>query len=170
MSEQIGNVWVFIEQEGGKIADVSLELVSKGTELAAKLGVSVEAVLLGSNVGNCCDTLFQYGCKKVYLADDPRLEPFTVLPFAKVIMDLIKEYQAEYSAVRRDHEGARTCSPRRLRETRRADRRLHDLRIDDFDDKVNKKFYKNKLMQIRPGVRRNTSSPPLSTPGTIPRW
>ena len=79
MSEQIGNVWVFIEQEGGKIADVSLELVSKGTELAAKLGVSVEAVLLGSNVGNCCDTLFQYGCKKVYLADDPRLEPFTVL-------------------------------------------------------------------------------------------
>ena len=26
---KIGNVWVFIEQEGGKIADVSLELVCK---------------------------------------------------------------------------------------------------------------------------------------------
>ena len=50
MSEQIGNVWVFIEQEGGKIADVSLELVSKGAELASTLGVDVEAVLLGSNV------------------------------------------------------------------------------------------------------------------------
>ena len=80
MSEQIGNVWVFIEQEGGKIADVSLELVSKGAELASTLGVDVEAVLLGSNVESCCGTLFQYGCKKVYLADDPRLEPFTVLP------------------------------------------------------------------------------------------
>ena len=44
----------FIEQEGGKIADVSLELVSKGAELAARLGVDVEGVLLGSNVEHCC--------------------------------------------------------------------------------------------------------------------
>ena len=87
----IGNVWVFVEQEGGKIADVSLELVSKGAELAATLNVSLEAVLLGNNVAHCADTLFSYGCKKVFLAEDPRLEPFTVLPYAKVIMDLIRE-------------------------------------------------------------------------------
>jgi len=30
-----------------------------------------------------------------------------------------------------------------------------DLKIDDFDDKVNKKFYKNKLMQIRPAFGGN---------------
>ncbi len=42
----IGNVWVFIEQEGGKIADVSLELVCKGRELADQLGVKVEALQL----------------------------------------------------------------------------------------------------------------------------
>ena len=86
----IGNVWVFVEQEGGKIADVSLELVSKGAELAAKLNVKLEAVLLGNNVEQCCGTLFSYGCNKVFLAEDPRLEPFTVLPYAKVIMDLIR--------------------------------------------------------------------------------
>ena len=34
----MGNVWVFIEQEGGKIADVSLELVCKARELADELG------------------------------------------------------------------------------------------------------------------------------------
>ena len=60
---KIGNVWVFIEQEGGKIADVSLELVCKGKELASKLGVKVEAVLLGNNVAHCADTLFRYGVK-----------------------------------------------------------------------------------------------------------
>ena len=155
MSEQIGNVWVFIEQEGGKIADVSLELVSKGTELAAKLGVSVEAVLLGSNVGNCCDTLFQYGCKKVYLADDPRLEPFTVLPFAKVIMDLIKEYKPNillFGATMKGRELAPRVASEKLAGLT-AD--CTDLRIDDFDDKVNKKFYKNKLMQIRPAFGGN---------------
>ena len=80
MSEKIGNVWVFIEQEGGKIADVSLELVCKGAELAKQLGVEVEGVLLGDGVEKCCETLFHYGCSKVYLAEDPRLEPFTVLP------------------------------------------------------------------------------------------
>ena len=86
----IGNVWVFVEQEGGKIADVSLELVSKGAELAAKLNVKLEAILLGNKVEQCCPTLFSYGCHKVILAEDPRLEPFTVLPYAKVIMDLIR--------------------------------------------------------------------------------
>ena len=155
MSEQIGNVWVFIEQEGGKLADVSLELVSKGTELAAKLGVCVEAVLLGSNVEKCCDTLFQYGCKKVYLADDPRLEPFTVLPFAKVIMDLIKEHRPNillFGATMKGRELAPRVASEKLAGLT-AD--CTDLRIDDFDDKVNKKFYKNKLMQIRPAFGGN---------------
>ena len=63
----IGNVWVFIEQEGGKIADVSLELVCKGRELADQLGVKVEALLLGNGVEHCCATLFQYGCDNVFL-------------------------------------------------------------------------------------------------------
>ena len=93
MAEKIGNVWIFIEQEGGKIADVSLELVCKGKELADRLGVKTEAVLLGNNVESCCQTLFEYGCDTVLLAEDPRLEPFTVLPFQKVIMDLIREHK-----------------------------------------------------------------------------
>ena len=155
MSEQIGNVWVFIEQEGGKIADVSLELVSKGTELAAKLGVDVEAVLLGSNVESCCATLFQYGCKTVYLADDPRLEPFTVLPFARVIMDLIREHKPNillFGATMKGRELAPRIASEKLAGLT-AD--CTDLRIDDFDDKVNKKFYKNKLMQIRPAFGGN---------------
>ena len=155
MSEQIGNVWVFIEQEGGKIADVSLELVSKGAELASTLGVDVEAVLLGSNVESCCGMLFQYGCKKVYLADDPRLEPFTVLPFAKVIMDLIREHKPNillFGATMKGRELAPRIASEKLAGLT-AD--CTDLRIDDFDDKVNKKFYKNKLMQIRPAFGGN---------------
>ena len=61
MSEKIGNVWVFIEQEAGKIASVSLELVSKGRELADRLGVKLEAVLLGDKVEHCAAELFTYG-------------------------------------------------------------------------------------------------------------
>ncbi len=142
----IGNVWVFVEQEGGKIADVSLELVSKGAELAAKLNVKLEAVLLGNKVEQCCATLFSYGCDKVILAEDPRLEPFTVLPYAKVIMDLIREKKPNilmFGATMKGRELAPRVASEKLAGLT-AD--CTDLKIDDFDDKVNKKFYANKLM------------------------
>ena len=155
MSEKIGNVWVFIEQEGGKIADVSLELVCKGTELAKQLGVEVEGVLLGDKVEGCCETLFHYGCSKVYLTEDPRLEPFTVLPYAKVIMGLIMEHKPNilmFGATMKGRELAPRVASEKLAGLT-AD--CTDLQIDDFDDKVNKKFYKNKLMQIRPAFGGN---------------
>ena len=151
----IGNVWVFVEQEGGKIADVSLELVSKGAELAAKLNVKLEAVLLGNNVEQCCSTLFSYGCNKVFLAEDPRLEPFTVLPYAKVIMDLIREKRPNillFGATMKGRELAPRVASEKLAGLT-AD--CTDLKIDDFDDKVNNKFYSNKLMQIRPAFGGN---------------
>ena len=155
MSENIGNVWVFIEQEAGKIAGVSLQLVSKGRELADRLGVKLEGVLLGDNVARCADELYQYGCDKVLLAEDKRLEPFTVLPYAKVIMDLIKERKPNillFGATLKGRELAPRVASEKLAGLT-AD--CTNLEIDDFDDKRNGKFYKDKLMQIRPAFGGN---------------
>jgi electron transfer flavoprotein alpha subunit len=155
MANKIGNVWIFIEQEGGKIADVSLELVCKGRELANQLGVKTEAVLLGDKIGECVDTLYHYGCETVFLAEDKRLEPFTVLPYAKVIMDLIKEHKPNillFGATMKGRELAPRVASEKLAGLT-AD--CTDLQIDDFDDKVNKKSYTDKLMQIRPAFGGN---------------
>ena len=155
MAEKIGNVWVFIEQEGGKIADVSLELVCKGRELAAQLGVKTEALLLGDKLEKCVDTLYCYGCDTVYLAEDPRLEPFTVLPYAKVIMDLIREHKPNillFGATLKGRELAPRVASEKLGGLT-AD--CTQLRIDDFEDKKNNKSYTNKLMQIRPAFGGN---------------
>jgi len=155
MSEKIGNVWVFIEQEAGKIASVSLELVSKGRELADRLGVKLEAVLLGDKVEHCADELFAYGCDKVFLAEDPRLEPFTVMPYAKVIMDMIREHKPNillFGATLKGRELApRVASEKRAGLT--AD--CTDLKIDDFHDAKSGKDYYDKLMQIRPAFGGN---------------
>ncbi|MBR2363588.1 MAG: electron transfer flavoprotein subunit alpha/FixB family protein, partial [Lentisphaeria bacterium] len=130
-------------------------LTSVFRTLAAQLGTKVEAVLLGNNVGHCVDTLFSYGCSNVYLAEDERLEPFTVLPYAKVIMDLILEHKPNillFGATMKGRELApRVASEKKAGLT--AD--CTDLQIDDFEDKVNKKFYKDKLMQIRPAFGGN---------------
>ena len=155
MSDKIGNVWIFIEQEGGVIADVSLELVSKGHELAQELGVKTEAILLGDNLSSCVDKLYHYGCDTVIMAEDKRLEPFTVLPYAKVLMNLIKEHNPNILLFGATYKG-RELAPRVASEKLAgltAD--CTELRIDDFDDKVNKKSYKNKLMQIRPAFGGN---------------
>jgi len=155
MSEKLGNVWIFIEQEGGKIADVSLELLCKGRELAAKLGVKTEALLLGNKVESCVDTLYSYGCETVYLVEDPRLEPFTVLPYAKVIIDLILAHKPNillFGATMKGRELAPRVASEKLAGLT-AD--CTDLKIDDFEDLKNKQSYKNKLMQIRPAFGGN---------------
>ena len=84
-------VLVFAEQEGGKLHDVGLELLGKGRELADQVGAPLAAALLGNNVKELAADLFAHGCDEVFLADDPRLDPFTVLPYAKVMCDLIRE-------------------------------------------------------------------------------
>jgi len=155
MAEKMGNVWVFIEQEGGKIADVSLELVCKGRELASKLGTKVEALLLGNGVEKCADTLYSYGCSTVYLIEDPALEPFTVIPYARAIVDMIKAHKPNILLFGATFKG-RELAPRIASEMRcglTAD--CTELKIDDFEDKVNQKSYKNKLMQIRPAFGGN---------------
>ena len=134
---------------------MSLELVCKGRELAAQLGVKTEAVLLGDNVAGCVDTLFAYGCDNVFLAEDSRLEPFTVLPYAKVIMDLIRAHKPNillFGATLKGRELAPRVASEKLGGLT-AD--CTDLRIDDFEDKKNNKSYTNKLMQIRPAFGGN---------------
>ena len=46
----MNNIFVYIENEGGKAAEVCLELLTKGRELATTLGVKLEAVVLGENL------------------------------------------------------------------------------------------------------------------------
>ena len=155
MAEKIRNVWIFIEQEAGKIADVSLELVCKGRELAGKLGVKVEALLLGDKVGDCVDTLYSYGCDTVYLVEDPRLEPFTVLPYARAVVDLVREHKPNillFGATLKGRELAPRVASEKLGGLT-AD--CTDLKIDDFEDKKNNQSYTNKLMQIRPAFGGN---------------
>ncbi len=155
MSEKNGNVWVFIEQEGGKIAEVSLELVCKGTELAKKLGIKTEAVILGNNLDGKIETLFHYGCDTVYQVEDKALEPFTVLPYAETLVKMLMEHRPNILLFGATLKG-RELAPR-VASTMLAGLTADctDLQIDDFEDKIAKKMYKNKLMQIRPAFGGN---------------
>jgi len=47
----MNNVFVYCETEGTSVADVSLELLTKGRKLANQLGCQLEAIVAGSGLG-----------------------------------------------------------------------------------------------------------------------
>ena len=63
-----GEVWVFAEQEGGVLNDVSLELCGKARELGDTLGVKVAAVLPGSEIKGLGRRLIAHGVDRVLKA------------------------------------------------------------------------------------------------------
>lgn len=155
MSDKRGNVWVFIEQEGGRIAEVSLELVCKARELADRLGTRVEGLLLGRDAASLVPILHQHGCDHVFLAEDPRLEPFTALPYARVVVELVRRHEPDIVLFGATPLG-RSLAPRiasTLLAGLTAD--CTDLRIDDFEDRIAKRSFKDRLMQIRPAFGGN---------------
>ncbi len=145
---QHGDVWVFAEVDGGKIADVSLELLGKGRELAGTLGVKLGAVLLGHKTKCLADKLFAHGADIVYSAEHEGLAQYTTLPYAGVITRLVQERKPEIVLYGASPVG-RDLAPRvasSLKTGLTAD--CTDLQIGTYES--GGRLYQHKLLQIRP--------------------
>lgn len=84
----MANVWVIAEVKEGKLKKVTLELLSKGQDIAQKAGGALEGVLLGSGVEALAAEMGKYGATKVYLADDAALKDYNGEAYANVIAKL----------------------------------------------------------------------------------
>jgi electron transfer flavoprotein alpha subunit len=146
-------IWVFVEQEAGKIAPVSLELLSKGQELAERLGSRVCALLLGHGVAHLTETAIYHGADLVLLADHPELALYRTLPYARVAIDLVQARQPYIFLLGATPMG-RDLAPRiasAVRAGLTAD--CTDLQIGDFRRKD--RVYPDLLYQIRPAFGGN---------------
>ena len=155
----MNNIFVYIETEKGVVADVSLELLTKGRELAATLGVKLEAVVIGENLAGMEKELARYGADTVWVADDKELAPFRTLPHTAVMCGLIEQEKPQIVLF-----GA-TCIGRDF--APRVSSALHSgltadctqLVIGDHRDAKSGKEYKNLLYQIRPAFGGNIKAP-----------
>ena len=77
-------ICVFLEQEGGRLETVSLELLSKGRELADLMGWGLVGLLMGHKVRHLSSDAFAYGTDQVWLADHSLLKHFTIDAFTHV--------------------------------------------------------------------------------------
>jgi len=87
-------VWVFAEQQDGKIKGIAYELVSEGRLLANALETKLCAVCFGHGVEGI-EQLIAYGADKVYLVDDPALANHEEDLYTKGLVDLIRQHRPE---------------------------------------------------------------------------
>lgn len=151
----INNLIVYCEYEDGKVADISLELLTKGRTLASQLGVKLEALVIGDKLTGIENQLYPYGVDTVYKVEDPRLYPYTSQPHASVVINLFKEIKPQVclmgaSSIGRDL-GPRVSSS--LHSGLTAD--CTSLEIGDHTDAKTGKEYHNLLYQIRPAFGGN---------------
>ena len=172
-----GEVWVFAEQEEGRLADIAFELLGKGRELADKLGVKLGAVLMKGEEDSrplldkdveksfnsegrdssapLVERLFAGGADVVHLVEDPVLAQYRGVVYRPVLVDLIKECAPQIVIFGATHMG-RDLAPAVasvLRCGLTAD--CTDLQIGDYTDKKTGEEFKNVLMQIRPAFGGN---------------
>lgn len=149
------NVFVYCEIEDSTVADVSLELLTKGKTLAQRLNCKLEAIAIGANLNGIENQIFKYGVDVIHVAEDKRLSPYTTLPHASIVCKLIEENKPQIvlfgaSSVGRDL-APRVASEKKCGLT--AD--CTSLEIGDHYVKKDDKTYKDLLYQIRPAFGGN---------------
>ena len=151
----MNNLFVYLEIEDGKVADVSLELLTKGNSLAKELNCKLEAVALGSDLKTVSEQVSPYGVDALHVFEDDRLSPYTTLPHTSVLVNLFNKEQPQICLMGATIIG-RDLGPRvssALGSGLTAD--CTSLEIGDHEDRKQKRNYENLLYQIRPAFGGN---------------
>ena len=86
-------VAVYVDHQEGAIHPVTLELIGKARELAAKIGQPAHAVFMGHGIQDAAEELLHYGVDQVHVYDDPALRHFRIEPYTAVFEDFIEQVQ-----------------------------------------------------------------------------
>lgn len=151
----MNNIFVYCEIEEGKVADVSLELLTKGRELADTLGCELEALALGHNLKGIEAELAKYGADTVHVADCECLAPYRTQPHAAIVCGIFKEEEPQIALFGATSVG-RDLAPRvssALHSGLTAD--CTSLEIGPHTDNRTGKEYPELLYQIRPAFGGN---------------
>ncbi len=151
----MNNIFVYCEIEDGIVADVSLELLTKGRSLANTLGCKLEAVAIGHKLESVGKQVFPFGVDVLHVFDDARLFPYTTLPHSSILINLFKEEKPQIAFMGATSIG-RDLGPRvssALGSGLTAD--CTSLEIGNHEEKKENKVYENLLYQIRPAFGGN---------------
>lgn len=152
----MNNIFVYCEIDGTDVSEVSLELLSKGRELADTLGCELEAVAAGSGIKDYVERqILPFGVDVLHVFDAECLAPYTTLPHAEVLINLFRQEKPQVCLMGATVMG-RDLGPRvssALKSGLTAD--CTALEIGPHDDRKSGRHYENLLYQIRPAFGGN---------------
>ena len=96
--EEYKDIFVFVEQENGNIAEVSYELISEARKLVASIPsfeYKVVGVLLGKDVKDKAQDVIVHGADKVIVVDDDLLKDYSTQFYADALTQVIQEYKPD---------------------------------------------------------------------------
>lgn len=149
---------VYVDHVDGVIHPVTLELLGKAKELAAKVNYPVYALFLGHGIAGEAEKLLHYGADKVFVYDIEELKDFRIEPYTAAFEDFINKIKPSSILVGATTVG-RSLAPRiaaRFRTGLTADCTVLDIK-ENTD-----------LIQIRPAFGGNIMAQ-INTPNTRPQ-
>jgi electron transfer flavoprotein alpha subunit len=96
--EEYKDIFVFVEQENGNIAEVGYELISEARKLVASIpsfGYKVVGVLLGKDVKDKAQDVIVHGADKVIVVDDDLLKDYSTQFYADALTQVILKYKPD---------------------------------------------------------------------------
>lgn len=142
---------VYVEHHEGTVHPVTLELLGKAKELAAKINHPVYALFMGHEIAEKADMLLSYGADEVFIYDEPALLHFNIEPYAAAFEDFINDVKPSTILVGGTTIG-RSLAPRvaaRFRTGLTADCTLLDMQENTDLDQIRPAFGGNIMAHIR---------------------
>jgi len=88
----MNEVWTIAEQGGGRLKNVSFELLARGRHLADKLGARLVSVLLADSISDeALRELIERGADRIVCVEHKALRDFVCETFSKAIVAIAKE-------------------------------------------------------------------------------
>jgi len=88
-------ILAFAEQREGQFKKVAFEAAHCATLLANQLSGEAVALVIGNGIEKIAPELGGYGIKKVYVADDERLNFYSTTAYAKIVADAVSALTAD---------------------------------------------------------------------------
>lgn len=92
------DIYVFVEQRNGVIANVGYELISEARKLVASIpsmGFQVVGVLLGHNIKDQAQSVIAHGADKVIVVDNELLEGYSTQFYADALTQVINTFKPD---------------------------------------------------------------------------
>lgn len=92
------DIYVFVEQKNGEIANVGFELISEARKLVASIphmNFDVVGVLLGSDIKGKAQDVIAHGADKVIVVDHPLLKDYSTQFYSDALTEVITNFKPD---------------------------------------------------------------------------